>query len=105
MKPNPARPFVVVASLIAAAAVIGADTSSKKNAKAEAAAKAKSTEAPAKAEAKADPNADEVLATVNGDTIKRGDVDKEIGKIMAQRGMPPDALPPGQRDQIVRSML
>jgi peptidyl-prolyl cis-trans isomerase C len=105
MKPNPARPFVVVASLIAAAAVIGADTApKKKNAKAEPAAPAKA-KTEAEAPAKADPKADEVLATVDGDTIKRGDVDKAIGKIMAQRGMPPDALPPGQRDQITRSML
>jgi peptidyl-prolyl cis-trans isomerase C len=96
MKSNPARPFVLVASVLAAAMVIGADTTPKPAAAAPA----------APAQPGTIPSApDAVLATVNGEAIKAGDVDAAIGKIMAQRGMPPDALPPGQRDQIVRSML
>jgi peptidyl-prolyl cis-trans isomerase C len=97
MKSNPARPFVIAVSLIAAAAVIGADTSPKT---------ARATSAQTPAQPGTPPLAPEtVLATVDGETIKAGDVDAAIGKIMAQRGMPPDALPPGQRDQIVRSMV
>jgi peptidyl-prolyl cis-trans isomerase C len=93
MKSNPIRPLIVAASLVAAVAVIGADLTPKKP--------APSPEAPGTV-----PSAsDAVLATVNGDTIKAGEVDAEIGKILAQRGMPADALPPGQRDQIVRTML
>lgn len=101
MKRNPARPFVVAASLFAAAAVIAADTKPKK-----AAAKpadAAPAEAAAASEIPTKPDA--VLATVNGEAIKAGDVDAAIAKILAQRGMPADAMPPGQRDQIVRSML
>ncbi len=96
MKRNPARPLILAASLVAAAGVIGADLTPKKPA--------------APAETPAQPGAiptapDAVLATVDGDAIKAGDVDLAIGKILKQRGMPADALPPGQRDQIVRSML
>lgn len=101
MKRNPARPIVLAASLFAAAAVIGADTKPKKAAApaapAPAAAAAKGSEIPTQPDA--------VLATVNGDAIKAAEVDAAIGKILAQRGMPIDALPPGQRDQAVRSML
>ena len=96
MKRNPARPLILTASLVAAAGVIGADLTPKKPA--------------APAETPAQPGAvptapDAVLATVDGDAIKAADVDSAIGKILKQRGMPADALPPGQRDQIVRSML
>lgn len=95
MKRSPARPFVLVASLAAAVAVIGADTTPKKPAAPET--------APAAGGVPTAPDA--VLATVNGENILAKDVDAAIGKILAQRGMPADALPPGQRDQIVRSML
>jgi peptidyl-prolyl cis-trans isomerase C len=95
MKSHPIRPFVLTASLLTAVAVIGADTTPKKAADA----------APASAPAAAPAQADQVLATVNGEEIKSSHVNAEIGKILAQRGMPPDAIPAQQRDQIVRSML
>ena len=103
MKRNPARPLILAASLAAAAGVIGADLKPKKPA-APAAAPAAPAESPAQPGAV--PTApDAVLATVDGVAIKAADVDSQIGKILAQRGMPANALPPGQRDQIVRSML
>jgi peptidyl-prolyl cis-trans isomerase C len=95
MKRNPARPLILTASLIAAAAVIGADLTPKPAAPAQ-----------TPAQPGAIPSApDAVLAKVDGEVIRAADVDAAIGKVLAQRGMPADALPPGQRDQIVRSML
>ena len=98
MKRSSGRPLVVAASLAVAAVVIGADTSPKPKP-----ADAPSPTPPAGAAAAADAN--QVLATVNGEAIKSGEVDAEISQVLAQRGMPPNAIPAAERGAIVRRML
>ncbi len=48
---------------------------------------------------------DEVVATVDGDPIKRSEVNAAISQMMAQRGMPPNAIPAAQREMLVRNMI
>jgi parvulin-like peptidyl-prolyl isomerase len=121
MKLNRTRPFALALSLAAAAVVFAADTTPKKKPAAPAKPAAKPTQPaePAPADAKApadkpaaapkaakpDPKADEVVATVDGVAIKSGEVDSVIREMMAQRGMPPDALPESQRAGVVRMVL
>jgi peptidyl-prolyl cis-trans isomerase C len=105
MKTSRIRPFVLTASLAAAVAVIGADTTKKpapKTQPAPAAAKpADAAPAAPGAPAAAKPQADEVLATVNGEAIKNSDVDAAL----ARRGVPAGALPPEQKLEFTRQAV
>jgi len=107
MKRSSARPLVVAASLVVAAVVIGADTSPKpKNTDPQPPnPTAGGAAAPTAGGAAAGSEANQVLATVNGEAIKSGEVDAEISQVLAQRGMPPNAIPPAERGAIVRRML
>lgn len=108
MKLTRTRSFSLALSLAAAAVVFGADTTPKKPAAKPAADKpapAKAAEAKPADAKPADPKADEVLATVDGEAIKSSEVEATIQQIMAQRGMPPDALPAAQRSGAVRMVL
>lgn len=53
----------------------------------------------------AKPAVDEVLATVDGDPIKRSEVEAAVSQVLAQRGMPANAIPAGQRDTFLRNMI
>jgi parvulin-like peptidyl-prolyl isomerase len=47
----------------------------------------------------------EVMAVVNGQKITNTEVEAELKKVMAGRGMPPDAIPPEQKKQVVRMIV
>jgi parvulin-like peptidyl-prolyl isomerase len=115
MKLNRTRPLALALSLAAAAVVFGADTTPKKKpaeakpaakpAEAKPAAAAPAATAPAAAAKPAAAKEDEVVATVDGESIKRSEVEASIREVMAQRGMPPDALPEAQLAGAMRMML
>ncbi len=99
-------PLTLIASLAAAAAVIGADTTPKKSAKP--AATTKPAAAPAKADAapKADaPAKNEVLATVDGEKIMSADAEKAFAQIAAQRGASPDSVPAEQKKMMMGMLV
>lgn len=98
-------------SLAASCVVFGADAKTKKPAaeakpaaKPEAAAPAKPAEAKP-AEAKADAKADEVVATVDGESIKNSEVEEVLRQVLAQRGMPLEAFPAERKAEAIRSLL
>lgn len=47
----------------------------------------------------------EVAATINDEKISSKDLEAEMAKMMAGRGMPPDAIPPEQRPMVARMIL
>ncbi len=105
MKLNRTRPLTFIASLAAAAAVIGADTTPKKDAKpAKAAAPAKGEAAPASPKADA-PAPSELLASVDGEKIMSGDVEKAFAQIAAQRGAAPDSIPAEQKKMMMGMLV
>lgn len=91
MQSNKLRPLAIVIATAAVAVVFAADPAPPA--------------AVPKGAAPAAPSPDEVVATVGGEPIKRAEVDAAIGKVLAQRGMPADAIPAGQREMITRSMV
>ena len=60
--------------------------------------------APAK-EAPAEKLPPEVMAVVDGVKIMNTEVDAELAKMLAGRGMPPDAIPMEQRKQVTRNIV
>ena len=132
MKTNRTRPLTLAITLAAATVAIGADAPAKKD-KAAKTAPAKTAPAEPKAEAKpevkaeAKPEAvktedkpaapaaaeakptvklpDGVAATVDGEAIKSTDVDQAFQQVMSRQGMPPDAIPAGQKKQAYQMIL
>ena len=47
----------------------------------------------------------DVAAVINGEQISMKDLEAEMAKMMASRGMPPDAIPPEQRPMVARMIL
>jgi parvulin-like peptidyl-prolyl isomerase len=47
----------------------------------------------------------EVMAVVNGQKIMNTEVDAEMKKMLASRGMPPDAIPPEQKKMVTRMIV
>ncbi len=103
MKLYRSRPLAVALALAAAAVVFGADTTPKKKPAAAAAAPAAAPEAKPKPAPAA--NAGEVVATVDGEDIKRGEVDNVIREVLAAQGATPEALSPAEKDDATRQVL
>ena len=94
MKIHRTHPIAIVLSLAAAAVVIGADP------------------APKAAPAGAKPAAigpgglpADIAATVNGEPIKTSEVEENLARAAASRGMPADAVPADQKPVVLRMML
>lgn len=128
MKINRTRPLTLAITLAAATVAIGADAPAKKD-KAAKTSPAKTAPAEAKPEVKAEakPEAvktedkpaasaaaeakptvklpDGVAATVDGEAIKSTDVDQAFQQVMSRQGMPPDAIPAGQKKQAYQMIL
>ncbi len=47
----------------------------------------------------------DVAAAINGEKISMKELEAEMAKMMASRGMPPDAIPPEQRSMVARMIL
>ncbi len=47
----------------------------------------------------------EVMAVVNGEKIMNTEVEVEMGKMLASRGMPADAIPPDQKKMVTRMIV
>ncbi len=111
MKLTRTRSFALAISIAASTAAFGADAKKEKApAPAKPAAPAKAVpaapaEAKPAADAKPEAKADEVLAIVDGESIKSSEVDEVIRQGLAQQGMPLEAFPAERKAEAVRSIV
>ena len=114
MKIHRSHPIAFAVSVAAAAVVIGAEITPKGAPPASDAAKfgegvivpensAPPRFSPSPVTDAATPG--EVVAVVNGDSIKRGELEEQFARAMAGRGMPADAIPADQKKAVLRMVL
>jgi len=95
MKFHRPHPIALAVSIAAAAVAISADTKPKTvTATATVTAKVAGAALPA-----------DVMAVVNGDPIKTGEVEEAFARAIAGRGMQPGAVPPDQKQAAMRMLL